>query len=377
MTKALSPDQSLASSDIEDHGLADVVRPLAEPHDYRGLNYPLGKWVPHAGELHEMAAGVFWLRMPLPMSLDHINLYVLDDGDGVALIDTGLSTNTTRTIWEQLFAGPLAGRKINRVIVTHYHPDHLGLAGWLCEKFDVQLWMSRLEFLTAKSLLLDIRTDVPDEAIKFYQCAGWNDKALEVFKQSGWSNLAKVISPLPSSYKRITGGDVLRIGAYDWTCVPGNGHSPEHICLHQSELGVLISGDQLLPRITSNISVYPTEPDANPLQDWLDSLAHLGTLPENTLILPAHNEPFTGVGIRVQQLIDDHMDKLDRLLEHIKAQPRTAVECFEILFKRKLTGHEFVMGTGEALAHLHYLEKKRLISRRARQAAVEFYITPR
>jgi glyoxylase-like metal-dependent hydrolase (beta-lactamase superfamily II) len=374
MTKSFSPDQSLAAIEIEDHGLVEDARPLAEPRDYRGLNYPLGKWVPQAGELHEMAPGVFWLRMPLPMSLDHINLYVLEDGDGVALVDTGLSTDDSRQHWEQLFAGPLAGRKVTRVIVTHYHPDHLGLAGWLCEKFDARLWISRSEFLLGKSLVLDMRADVPDEAIKFYQRAGWSDKALDILKGAGWGNLAKIMAVLPLSYKRMTGGDVLRIGENDWTCVPGNGHSPEHICLHQPELGLLISGDQLLPRITSNISVYPTEPDANPLQDWFDSLDHLATLPENTLVLPAHNEPFTGVQIRVQQLIDDHRGKLDRLLEHIKTAPRTAVECFEILFKRKLIGHEYGMGTGEALAHLHHLERNRLISRRWRQAAVEFYV---
>jgi glyoxylase-like metal-dependent hydrolase (beta-lactamase superfamily II) len=373
MIRSTSPDQSLAAIEQEDHGLADNVQPLAEPRDYRGLNYPLGKWVPNPGELHEIRPGVYWLRMPLPMSLDHINLYILDDGDGVALIDTGLATDESKAHWEQLFAGPLAGRKVNRVIVTHYHPDHLGLAGWLCRKFSVPLWMSRAEFLLARSLVLDVAAEVPEEVVQFYVRAGWDETAIASLKKAGWGNFSKIMSALPQGYIRMKAGDVLRIGAHDWTCVAGNGHSPEHICLHQSELDLLISGDQLLPRITSNVSVYPTEPKANPLQDWLDSLAHLATLPATTLILPAHNEPFIGLRIRTQQLIDDHQGKLERLLVHIKTSPRTAVECFDILFKRKLTGFEYNMGTGEALAHLHYLETKKTVSRRTRAAAVEYY----
>jgi glyoxylase-like metal-dependent hydrolase (beta-lactamase superfamily II) len=372
MTRSTSPDQSLAAIELEDHGLVDEARPSAEPRDYRGLNYPLGKWVPNPGELHEMQPGVYWLRMPLPMSLDHINLYILDDGDGIALIDTGLATDETKTHWEQLFAGPLAGRKVNRVIVTHYHPDHLGLAGWLCRKFNAPLWMSRGEFLLARSLALDVADEVPLEVVQFYTRAGWSEKAIELLKAAGWGNFSKILSRLPQGYIRMKAGDVLRIGAHDWTCVAGNGHSPEHICLHQPELGLLISGDQLLPRITSNISVYPTEPEANPLQDWFDSLAHLATLPAATLVLPAHNEPFTGLQVRTQQLIDDHQDKLYRLQQHIKVAPRTAVECFEILFKRKLVGMEYNMGTGEALAHLHYLEKRQQLLRQNRGTAVEY-----
>ncbi len=374
MISSASPDQQLATIAFEDHGLVDDAQPLAEPRDYRGLNYPYGKWVPRSGELHEIQTGVYWLRMPLPMSLDHINLYVIDDGDGVAIVDTGLATDDSKAHWEQIFAGPLAGRKVTRVIVTHYHPDHLGLAGWLCEKFKVPLWMSRSEFLLAQMLVLDARDEVPEQVVQFYLRAGWSDKSIALLNAAGWGNFSKLMSTLPMSYVRMKAGDVLRIGAHNWTCVAGNGHSPEHICLHQSELGLLISGDQLLPRITSNISVYPTEPEANPLQDWFDSLAHLATLPDTTLVLPAHNEPFTGIHERVRQLIEDHISKLERLKAHIKTAPRTATECFEILFKRKLVGHEYSMGTGEALAHLQYLEKHFMLSRRARAAAIEYYI---
>jgi glyoxylase-like metal-dependent hydrolase (beta-lactamase superfamily II) len=373
MTKAASPDQSLAAIELEDHGTPEEARPLAEPQEFRGLSYPLGRWAPKADELHDIAPGVRWLRMPLPFSLDHINLYVLEDGDGVALLDTGLNSDECISQWERLFAGALAGVKITRVIVTHYHPDHLGLAGWLCTRFDVPLWISRGEFLLAKTLVLDAQPNVPQEVVDFYARSGWSEQALNLLRERGWGNFAKAVAPLPVGFVRMKAGDVLRIGAHDWTCVPGSGHSPEHICLHQAELGLLIAGDQLLPRITSNVSVYPIEPEANPLQDWFDSLDLLATLPEDTLVLPSHNEPFRGVQARVQQLRDDHLGKLDRLLAHIKLAPRTAIECFEVLFKRKLTGNEYGMATGEALAHLHYLEKKSMLTRQARNAAVEYH----
>jgi glyoxylase-like metal-dependent hydrolase (beta-lactamase superfamily II) len=284
MTKHASPDQSLAAIELEDHGSPGDGRPLAEPQEFRGLSYPMGRWTPSADELTEVAPGVRWLRMSLPFSLDHINLYVLDDGDGVALVDTGLNSEECRSQWEGLFAGALAGVTITRIIVTHCHPDHLGLAGWLCARFDVPLWISRGEFLLAKTLVLDARPVVPEDVVTFYARSGWSEQALDQLRERGWGNFAKAVAPLPQGFVRMKANDVLRIGAYDWTCVPGSGHSPEHICLHQAELGLLIAGDQLLPRITSNVSVYPTEPEANPLQEWFESLDLLATLPEDTLV---------------------------------------------------------------------------------------------
>jgi glyoxylase-like metal-dependent hydrolase (beta-lactamase superfamily II) len=351
MNKPSSPDQSLALMELEDHHITPLVTDDI-------LHYPLGKWTPKAGELHEMMPGVYWLRMPLPMSLDHINLYILEDGDGIAIVDTGLATEASKAHWDTLFAGPLAGRKVNRIIVTHYHPDHLGLAGWLCRKFAVPLWMSRGEFLLARTLMLGASDGVPDEVVQFYIKAGWSDQAIEHLKVAGWGNFSKIISTMPQGFVRMKAGDALRIGAHNWTCMVGSGHSPEHICLYQPELAVLIAGDQLLPRISSNISVFPIEPEANPLQDWFDSLDMLSShLPEETLVLPSHNEPFRGIQIRAQKLRESHQAKLDRLMAHIEIAPRTAIDCFEILFRRKLSGSEYMMATGEALAHLHYLKE--------------------
>jgi glyoxylase-like metal-dependent hydrolase (beta-lactamase superfamily II) len=332
-----------------------------ERSDYRGLVYPLGRWAPAQGALHEVAPGVFWLRMQLSMALDHINLWVLEDGDGVALVDSGLNMPLCQEQWDAVFAGPLAGRRITRIIVTHYHPDHLGLAGWLTQRFDVALWMSRAEYLMAQMILLDSAPAVPDSVLRFHRAAGWPESALEDLKARGWNNFNRAVSPLPDQYVRLREGQRLRIGDHDWQIIMGSGHSPEHACLWQPERAVLIAGDQLLPRISSNVSVYPTEPDANPLADWFAGLDRLAQLPADALILPSHNEPYLGAPERARQLRADHEDKLDRLLTLIRAAPRTAVDCFETLFRRTPTGFAYALASGEALAHLHYLEAGKVI----------------
>lgn len=329
--------------------------------DRRGLSYPHGRFVPEAGTLFPVADGVFWLRMPLPFSLNHINLWVLDDGDGWAIVDTGLNAAGVRQHWEMLFAGAMAGRPVRRVIVTHYHPDHLGLAGWLCERWGVPLEITRTEYLLARTLTLDVRDTPPADAIDFYARAGWPQERLAAFSARHWGGFSKVVSPLPSGFKRLQAGHVLTIGGRAWRIVVGRGHSPEHACLVCDELGLMIAGDQVLPRITSNISVYPTEPQADPLADWLASIEMLRSIDAQTRVLPAHNEPFEGLHTRLDQLRDDHLDKLDKLGEFC-AEPRSVHDSFPILFRRPV-GDDVMMATGEALAHFHWLENQGRVTR--------------
>ncbi len=356
-------DMSLIAPSELGEGIPEVfgnqISPLdASAHMLRGLHYPMGRWSPEPGTLKELAEGIFWLRMPLPMSLNHINLYVLDDGEGWALIDTGLNTDVTKAHWETIVAGPLAGKPISRVICTHYHPDHLGLAGWLCARFGVELWIARTEYLLAQSLLLDVADTVPDEIVEFYRAAGWTQEALDVFRGRGWGNFGRAVSALPRGYRRIKDGDVIRIGKRDWRIVVGRGHAPEHTCLVCDEAKVMISGDQVLPRITSNVSVYPSEPHADPLGDWMESLDMLETLDPDLFVLPAHNEPFYGLHVRAHQLRDDHLSKLARLHEICGQKTLTTMDSFEVLFKRAIHSSEMMMATGEAMAHFHYLKAR-------------------
>ncbi|WP_448585193.1 MBL fold metallo-hydrolase [Thermaurantiacus sp.] len=335
--------------------MAAIPRLAAAATEARGLLYPFGEARPEDGGISEVADGVFWVRMPLPFSLDHINLWVLDGQDHWVIVDTGVQTPDIAGFWRALFAGPLAGKPVGRLIVTHYHPDHIGLAGWLSRKAQVPLETSRGEFLLARTLTLDVAPEPPAEALAFYRAHGWAEPWLERLRASGWGQFGRGVSRLPTGFRRLADGDQLLIGGRCWQVLVGAGHSPEHVCLWNREEGLLLAGDQVLPRITSNVSVYPTEPEANPLADWLASIEKLRQVPDRTLVLPAHNEPFTRLHARLDQLDRDHRLKLARLLDGL-AEPRHAAECFGALFGRPIGEGEIQMATGEAVAHLRWLE---------------------
>ena len=348
-------------------------QPSMEVEGRRGLTFPFGRFAPGPGELHEVAPGVHWLRMPLPMAgLNHINLWVLDDGDSWAIVDTGLNIASNRDNWEALFAGPMVAKPVGRVIVTHYHPDHLGLAGWLCARWGVPLEIARTEYLLARVLMLDIRDAPPPEAVAFVVRAGWPEAAVAEMRVKPWGAFHKMLSPLPAGFKRVRDSDVLVIGGREWRIVTGRGHAPEHSCLVAD--GVMISGDQVLPRITSNVSVYPTEPYADPLGDWLESIEALRAIDPATLVLPAHNEPFTGLHVRLDQLRDDHLDKLAKL-RALCVEPKTAFETFATLFRRPIEPDSYGIATGEAVAHLHWLEARGQVLRLSEAGVDRFVVT--
>ena len=319
----------------------------------RGLTYPLGT-PPEAGTAVQAAPGVLWMRLPLPMSLNHINVYAIADGDGWTLVDTGLNTRAAMDAWEAALDGVLGGRPIRRVICTHMHPDHIGLAGWLCERTGADLLMSRLEYVTARMLIADMGRPAPREGADFFHRAGWNEAQIQTYREE-FGMFGKGCSPLPQSYQRLSEGDEIVIGDEIWSIVVGNGHSPEHACLWRKSDGVFISGDQVLPRISSNVSVWPTEPDQNPLDDWMTSLERLkALLPADTFVLPAHGEPFYGVTTRIDALLRGHETSLKRL-ERTLRKPGRAIDGFSALFARPIGEEVFGMATGESLAHLNYL----------------------
>jgi glyoxylase-like metal-dependent hydrolase (beta-lactamase superfamily II) len=334
-----TPDASLAS----------------EPYSHRGLTYPLGRTGPDYGALIDLADGIGWTRSPVPGSLNHINLWILDDGDGIALVDAGLNMPAAREAWESLFAGPLAGRRVTRMICTHFHPDHLGLAGWLAERFGVRLWMTRGEWLFARMLTTDVRDAPPAEAGAYQRAAGWSEERIAEEAARGWGRFAAMVSPVPVSYVRMQDGDSIEIGARTWRVVIGSGHSPEHACLVDDANGLMIAGDQVLPRITSNVSLNLSEPEADPLGEWLASIAKLKLLPDDLLVLPSHGEPFTGLHARLDALAAGHRGRLDALHAFL-AEPRRALDCFMILFGRRIDDGSLGLATGEAMAHLRHLE---------------------
>jgi glyoxylase-like metal-dependent hydrolase (beta-lactamase superfamily II) len=309
---------------------------------------------PGAGETMQIGDGIHWLRLPLPFDLDHINLWLLEDGDGWTIVDTGISSKTSKDLWRQTFTGTMAGRPAVRIVATHLHPDHVGCAGWLSREFDVDLWMTREEYMLARLLVADTGKPAPDEGVRFYAAAGFPDEALAEYRER-FGFFGRLVSRLPESYVRLHEGDRLRIGEHTWRVLIGRGHSPEHACLYCEDQNLLISGDQVLPSISANVSVWPTEPEANPLQHWLESQASIrDDIPADVVVLPAHGKPFVGAHERIDAVINEHMTRLGELLEFC-AEPCRAVDTFEVLYKRRVPGSHTMMATGEAIAHLHYL----------------------
>ncbi|GAM98773.1 metallo-beta-lactamase family protein [alpha proteobacterium U9-1i] len=336
------------------------------------LVYPLGE-PPQAGEAREITPGVFWVRMPLPFALQWINLWLLKDGDGWTIVDTGIGLEQSREHWRSIFDATLGGRPVKRVICTHMHPDHMGLAGWICRKFDAELWMSRLEYVTARMLIADTGREAPVEGVRFFQGAGWDEDAIDSYKVR-FGGFGKAFSKTPDGYVRVSDGDVIDIDGKPWRVVTGNGHSPEHVCLWQEEMKLFISGDQVLPRISSNVSVFPTEPLADPLSDWINSCHKLRSIiPEDVLTLPSHNEPFLGLHARLENLIDGHERSLARIEHRLRQAPRRAVDLFGALFARKIGPEVLGMATGEAIAHANCLIARGRARRVKDAAGVIFY----
>lgn len=338
---------------------------------HKGLDYPMGRWAPAPDRPHEVAPGVRWLSMPLPFKIGHINLWLLDDhderGPGTAIVDTGLNTPTGRDVWQAI----LPGIHVTRVFATHFHPDHTGLAGWLNEKTGAPLWMTRTEYLTGRMLQLDARDKPPAEALAFASDAGWSDISINNLRSKPWNFFSRGVAPLPATYRRMNDGEQINIGGRTWRVVVGRGHSPEHACLVCDDDKLMLSGDQVLPKISSNVSVSMMEPMADPLGDWLESIERLKKLPGDLLVLPAHNSPFHGLHERLDQLELGHRQGLEALYDHCLA-PRTIHECFTVLFKRPIDEALLGLATGEAMAHLRYLEARGRLRRERHGATLRF-----
>ena len=309
---------------------------------------------PDSGKTLPIADGVLWLRMPLPFALSHINLWLLRDDGGWVIVDTGIDSKTTRALWRGVFNESMGGEPATHVIVTHLHPDHVGCANWLVQQFDVDLWMTRSEYLLCRMLIGDTGKEAPPEGVRFYRAAGFDDEQIALYKEN-FGMFGRFVPGMPQSYRRKQDGERLLFAGYEWEIIVGRGHSPEHACLYDAQRNILISGDQILPTISPNISVWPTEPQADPLKEFFDSIDALEEkLPEDVLVLPAHGKPFRGAHVRLEELRKEHADKLDALLSN-SAQPRRVVDVFGDLFGAAINDSNRIMATGEAIAHLHYL----------------------
>jgi len=328
------------------------------------LTYPFADLVPEPAQAVSVADGVRWIRMPLPFQLDHINLWLLRDEfngkQGWTVVDCGVSRDEVKQLWEEVFEQALEGLPILRVIVTHMHPDHMGLAYWLCERWQAPLWTTMTEFMTAR-----LWSRPPDgdnaaggvagqSAVEHFARHGLQDESMKEQIRQRARYYPSHVPDVPAQYRRLMDNDRVVIGGREWRVIVGYGHSPEHASLYCDTLHVLISGDMLLPRISTNVSVFDYEPEANPLPLYLKSLKRFDNLPEDTLVLPSHGRPFRGMHERIAQQHAHHADRLEEVLMSCRL-PASAAEIVPIMFKRQLDAHQLSFALGEALAHLHAL----------------------
>lgn len=318
------------------------------------MTYPLGTR-PGDGEVLEVCDGVLWVRMPIPFKgLDFINLYLIEDDNGWTMVDSGYNSQEIKELWTSIFENHLKGKPITRLICTHFHPDHMGLAGWVCERWDIPLTMTLGEWAFGRTLYLESGGEVPEALINFNRKVGFTETMLETVRKGGFSFFKKAVHNMPGSFERIEEGSVLTIGGTQWRVIVGKGHSQEHACLYSEAKGVLLSGDQVLPRITPHIGVYVSEPMADPLAKFLTSIDKLAVLPDDTLVLPAHNDVFIGLHNQLLFYKEHHAERLLRLRNACDA-PKTAFDLLPVLFKRELNENDQRLAVAEGLAHCHYL----------------------
>jgi glyoxylase-like metal-dependent hydrolase (beta-lactamase superfamily II) len=329
------------------------------------LDYPCAK-PPEPGQALEIAPGILWIRMPLPFALDHINLWLLPGEDGMTLVDCGYGDATTRALWERQFATTIEGQPVPRIIATHCHPDHIGNAAWLAAHFGCAVAMTHAEYLTAHAIAEQHSGYALAATLALFRRHGMADEHLAALEGRG-NHYRRGVPELPTAFARLLDGDEIEAGAMTWRIVEGHGHSPEHASLYAREQDVLISGDMLLPRISTNVSVWAAEPEGDPLGRFLDSMTAFEALPPDTLVLPSHGLPFRGIPLRTAQLRAHHAARLDELAAAVAAAAPAGVSATALiptLFRRELDVQQRFFAMGEAIAHLNHLWHAGRLARR-------------
>ncbi|HYH21069.1 MAG TPA: MBL fold metallo-hydrolase [Azospirillum sp.] len=326
------------------------------------LDFPFGETPADEGGVR-VAEGVHWLPFPLPFPPGHINLWALEDGDGWALVDAGFATGANRTLWERHFAETLGGRPVTRILLTHQHPDHVGLAAWLAERFGAPVFMTAGEWELLRRLhgLPDAETTAVFTAL--HRRHGLDAERTEAFAGRG-NGYRRAIPALPAAVNVMADGEAIRIGGRDWTVLVGGGHTPDHAGLHCAEAGLYISGDQVLPRISSNIGVWPVAPEADPLSDYLRSLDDHQRLPADTLVLPSHGAPFRGLHLRLDGLRAHYARRLAIVEEACGDGPRTAADLLPLLFRQPLDPQSVMFAMAEAIGYVNHLAGRGVLEAR-------------
>ena len=333
------------------------------------LSYPFPDY-PAVDDATEVAPGIFWLSTVLPFRLRAINLWLLRDGEGWTIVDCGYSRDDVRAHWQAVWRKYLGGLPVTRLIVTHFHPDHLGNSRWLCDTWGLLPHMTESEWLHGRLAVLDIHTDSIEQRVRFYAAHGLDAARLQRFRDEVVRYSDGV--QMPESYIRIADGQEIEIDGRSWRVIVGHGHAPEHACLYCEERAILISGDQVLPQITPNVSVWPPEPEADPLKDYLATIERLrAAVRPDSLVLPSHRKPFTGIRERLDAIEHHHQERLEQVMARFDGGSLSAGEVANFLFPQDLDGHQIGFAMNETLAHLNYLMHKGVL-RRGQDSAGRF-----
>jgi glyoxylase-like metal-dependent hydrolase (beta-lactamase superfamily II) len=343
-----------------------------QPHPASALTYPFP--VPPApGGLIDIAPGLRWLRLPLPYRLDHVNIYLIENEGGWTALDTGLGTEESKEMWEAVMAGPLAGEGLKSLVVSHYHPDHVGLAGWLCARFGIEMAMPRPEYLLSL-VLQHAPGDYGAEVYRpFYRRHGLDAEATEIVLSRGHEYLHRTTG-VPPSYRRIKNGDTLTIGQRDFRVITGGGHALEQAILYRPEEKLFLAADQVIARISPNVSVHPMEASLDALGIYLASLRSIrATVAADVLVLPGHGLPFYGLHDRIEELIAHHAERCGLIATSCQAASLSVAEIVPHLFTRTLDAHQTGFAFGEVLAHVNHMLGKGELRRETDADGVDRY----
>jgi glyoxylase-like metal-dependent hydrolase (beta-lactamase superfamily II) len=321
------------------------------------LTFPF-RTAPDGGELLEVAPGIMWLRMPLPFLLDHVNIYLIEDHGGWTIVDTGIATDVCKEVWNKVLSGPFAGQRINRVIVTHYHPDHIGLAGWLCDRLEAQLLVGQMSYLASSNISLSPGALEASVYRDFYLRNGTSKETADIVTTSGHAYL-RMVSTLPPTFIRLTAGDLLPIGGRTFQLLSGEGHAPEQLMLYSDADDILLSADQVIEKITPNISVWALDPEGDPLGLYLRSVEQLiRDVSDDVLVLSGHRLPFIGLHTRCKEIVNHHETRCELIALAAAKQPHTVSELVPVLFRRRLDPHQLSFAFSETLAHVNYMIRR-------------------
>lgn len=324
---------------------------------------------PAPGQAIEVAPGVFWFSTFLPFRLKAINQWLLRDDGGWTMVDCGYPLNEVREQIETVWARVLGDRPVTRLIVTHHHCDHIGNCRWICERWGIVPSITKGEYDHAHQFLTQSFADASLLREAFYRRHGLSPSAA-VDVNEGWRQL--YFRPLPQEYMRVQDGDVLRIGGFEWHVMILRGHAPEQAVLHCPERNLLISGDQVLPKITPNVSVHANHPSADPLALFLKGNRRLAQTCGDAMVLPSHKVPFHGLQTRIRQLEAHHEQRLARIERALNGGPQTAAAVIPVIFGDINNGHEVGFALGESVAHLHRLVAEGRAQQQERDGQVFF-----